>query len=92
MIKVKDSFFDFDKTVMAIFLLTGGILWIIIAALSEGCPMAGDAYSHYRISRYAFDHPELFCTTGVSHYIHLCHHLLLKWDILAPGCLMSFLQ
>jgi hypothetical protein len=60
MIKVKDSFFDFDKTVMAIFLLTGGILWIIIAALSEGCPMAGDAYSHYRISRYAFDHPELF--------------------------------
>lgn len=52
--------YDLDRVAMMTFLVLGGILWIIIAALSEGCPMAGDAYHHYKLSRYAFEYPEFF--------------------------------
>lgn len=56
----KNVDFSFDKIVAFALIIGGGVFWIIIAALSEGCPMGGDAFEHFKFSRYAFDYPEHF--------------------------------
>jgi hypothetical protein len=50
----------FTEQNMAIFLALAGLYaWTIISLVSEGMPMGGDSFMHYKLARYSFQNPEL---------------------------------
>jgi hypothetical protein len=57
---MKEKFVNVSEKNIALFLTLAGLYaWTIITLVSEGMPMGGDAYMHYKYARYGFQHPEL---------------------------------
>ena len=58
---------DFEKKLPYYLLLAFLINFIILAFLSEGSVGGADDISHFKLSRYAFKHPEFFLDSWGKH-------------------------